>query len=187
MENDTWFAPASTQILEASASNALNCSVSTSFLVTVNPLPENTLSWINGQIVAGSAAQWQWYFNGEIMEGANMQQIIPNADGNYQCYLTGTNGCSVLSQAIDIVSTKELNSQAVLIMPNPAKERATLQMDKAANQMVTIYSADGKQMDQFRMNSSIKELDLRKWSSGIYFIHIASDESAPLDFKLIKE
>ena len=116
-----------------------------------------------------------------------MQQIIPNADGNYQCYLTGTNGCSVLSQAIDIVSTKELNSQAVLIMPNPAKERATLQMDKAANQMVTIYSADGKQMDQFRMNSAIKELDLRKWSSGIYFIHIASDESAPLDFKLIKE
>jgi hypothetical protein len=54
-------------------------------------LPEITLS--NSQLVSTKATTYQWYLNGQILNGVNTQTISPPKDGIYVVRITDNLGC----------------------------------------------------------------------------------------------
>ena len=84
------------------------------FVVTVNDIPSNEIT-SNGnnylcsgetiQLSAQGGNSYNWIPNNQMSA-----EIIINEAGSYSCLITGSNGCSVLSEPIDIVSSQSTSS-----------------------------------------------------------------------------
>jgi gliding motility-associated-like protein len=73
--------------------------------ITVNPLPAPAIITKGDEeveLVATFQAQYQWYYDGQILNGATNQSVIPAGSGNYQVMVTDGNGCSMLSGVFHI-------------------------------------------------------------------------------------
>ena len=93
-------------ILATNMSTGCTIQMSNSVTIQVNPIPSVTIT-ANGPVDfcgsgtvtltanAGSNHTYQWYKNGSIINGANINQYVANATGMYKAIVTNnTTGCS---------------------------------------------------------------------------------------------
>ncbi len=98
------------------------------------------INCINNMLIAPNANQFQWYRDGEIIEGATLSAYTPNASGNYGVQLELSNNCqSYLSY--DFVQNNS-NVKDLLIYPNPTNGQFTLISPEVINE-ITIYNTEG--------------------------------------------
>jgi PKD repeat protein len=125
--NYTWYVNGNNQFTNqqtiAAGSNATyalsiqdistGCSSSTSIEITVNPLPTavitplgNTTICSNGQVILqatnASGYSFQWALDGNAISGANGQNYIANAAGDYTVTVTNSNSCTNISAALTL-------------------------------------------------------------------------------------
>lgn len=121
----TAFLPYSGSWILLITENGCNLGTDT-FTVLVHPIPFAPVITWNGTVLTSSLPTGnQWYFNGNILTGANTQTYTPGQSGAYHIVYTDTNGCAVSSAAeiVYMTSTDELSKLPLWsLYPNPAQD-----------------------------------------------------------------
>lgn len=98
--------------------------LSDTITVTVYPLPEKPeIVYLNEMLRCYSFyALYQWYKDGEPIIGAVSRGYVPTEPGSYYLVVTDENGCSNVSNTIDlgIISVEESQAEdRIKVLPNP--------------------------------------------------------------------
>jgi len=108
-----WSAPDSSQIgvvwsvqgtynVEVVVFNHLDAfSIPNTIVVEVNALPSVSISNNNGILEAsGNYPQYQWYLDGQQLQGENQSLLTPTSYGEYAVEATNAEGCASLSESL---------------------------------------------------------------------------------------
>jgi hypothetical protein len=80
-------------------------------------------------------------------------------------------------------------AQSVLLYPNPVSEQLFIQSKASTGPVVlSIYRPDGTQVYTVHLDSgSLKEVNMRSFASGIYWVRIQDEKGAIQSLKVVKE
>ncbi|NVO20472.1 MAG: T9SS type A sorting domain-containing protein [Bacteroidetes bacterium] len=179
-------ATASSGVITVYGTNACGDGAASSINVTLNPIPQAPVITLSGFLLTSSApAGNQWYYNGEIIAGANGQTYTALHTGNYYSVVT-LNGCSSDTSNNVFVIYVGVNDlvkvQKVEVYPNPNDGRFTLSVTTASaekfdlrivnNLGVMVY--DRKDMV---IDGTLKEkIELNNIPKGIYSIILSNSD-----------
>ncbi len=165
--------------------------------VTINeiaPFVVN-ISVAGNVLTADVGATWQWYLNGIEIPGANAISYTATENGNYSVLATDVNGCSVLSEEINIILTSlyEIeNISSMIVFPNPVSENLNLEFMLSGNAtpaVITLYDMLGNKMIVKRSNlnngKNSLEIDVTSFPTGVYYLNLQA-EGENINFSLIK-
>lgn len=110
--------------------------------VAVNPAPEIEVFFDGTVIYASGGISYQWFLDGEEIEGVTGNSYIPTQTGEYTVSGVGSNGCEAASEGVSVVIntvTETILNPNFSIYPNPADEVLHLMMNNASIQ----YSISG--------------------------------------------
>lgn len=154
------------------------------FIITINE--------DGGVFTATPGTSWQWYLDGEIIEGATEQSYTPTADGTYTCEVTDANGCSVMSQEIlfTVGITEQLWDIDYQVYPNPADDMIYLQI-KGAQINTNWYITDmvGNVVWRSAMINAgdhVIDIDITSLPSGVYMMRSEEASSAKQWIKVVE-
>jgi len=156
--------------------------------VTVHQLPPVSIS-VNGDTLnAYNAISYQWYLNGNLIGGANTGIYIANQAGSYSVEVTDSNGCSAISNPINVTGISEFRNpqSAIRIFPNPnSTGNWQLQVAEAwLGSKVEVFDAEGRLV--FKSEISIPNSALSfDAATGVYVMHIYNQEQNA-SVKLVK-
>jgi glucose/arabinose dehydrogenase len=93
-------------------------------IVDACPMEQPTITFVDGDLVSSPAAAYQWYLNGQLIDGATDQVYTPVANGEYIVVADMINGCSLKSDVYTLLTTGmgTANAYPPLLQPNPANE-----------------------------------------------------------------
>lgn len=157
--------------------------------VTVNPLPAApTITQFGNTLQSSPGTQYQWYFEGTIINGATSQTYNPSQQGNYQVMIWDENDCpSSLSASFAFVFTSidEIadSNSLVKVYPNPVSE--ILFIDPIGCQsgfFVQVLNSTGHIVIQ---ENEAHRLDVSKLNQGVYFLRVLFEGTQPASFKII--
>ncbi len=168
-----------------SAEGCADTSLQRIVVVTNPPPPSITVSGAN--LIASSGANWEWFFNGAIIEGANAQTYTPSENGNYnvRVYLAG--GCSSISGIfpVNFVGIEELlTTNGYLIYPNPAEQFVNV-FFPTSNVSWRLIDQTGKLVQENLMqNSGWMNLPTAELAGGIYMLQFSDTKSNVVSVKI---
>lgn len=137
--------------------------------------PSNTLSTDMG-------ISWQWYFNGEVIEGATAMTYNPVEDGIYTVEVTDVNGCSEMSEEINVIILgldNENNFTSVNVYPSPATDNLLLEIASGISLNTVSIQLSDLTGREFNIISTSLHTGINKFSmkvndlpSGIYLLSL---------------
>ncbi len=187
-----WNSGGSTRIETATSAGEYWCTVvdsngcagiSDTITVTTYPAPKKpTVTRSGDLLLASMAPRWQWYRDGAPLAGETNQFLAMTQTGTYAVLVTDSNGCTAMSDPIDItvLGTDDLPAavRSFDLYPNPSKGQFTVAMTFAESTAVTMTITDmlGREIRRIRRTqvSSLREwVDLPDAASGHYLLRIA--------------
>lgn len=161
---------------------------------TLQRPPKPEVQWDGETLTSSEAAQYQWYKDGEPVEGATGQSYAPENSGEYQVEIAFSNGCKNISDITDVVLSvlgDPKDRFSASIKPNPSEGEFILSaagangkakivvMDALGNKYVEIEDyASGERFE--------RSFDLSEAADGAYFARV-SIGSQTFVFKIIKK
>ncbi|MDP2235466.1 MAG: aryl-sulfate sulfotransferase [Bacteroidales bacterium] len=141
------------------------------------PMPEITES--DKVLYSTSGATYQWYRNGQLIEGATNQSLEPEDSGIYLVRITNDIGCHMVyskGHYFDITTTiKDIASNLKSVFyPNPTTGILNLTGPEISENEIEVFNMAGKSLMKV-FNS--KSLDLSGFPNGIYLIKMKSTAS----------
>ncbi|MEO1052808.1 MAG: T9SS type A sorting domain-containing protein [Bacteroidota bacterium] len=131
---------------------------------------------------------YQWFKDGELIEGATSSKYVPVESGLYSVEVT--NGqCKVLSESIEFkvdpitsIDDQINKEEVILVYPNPTSNRITVDnFTDALPKNLTVTDLNGRQIISLSQvvpaNGQI-QLDLRSIDEGIYILNIFDDDNS---------
>jgi hypothetical protein len=190
-QNYTWnngvtnflaFTPASTNMYSVIGTDVNGCVDTDQITVTVNSLPNPSITDIGSMLQTGSFVSYQWYINGNGIVGAESQTYDPIADGTYTVAVTDNNGCTNESDPFifSSVGIYESNNQfKINIAPNPYSVNTTLKIElfEAGDLNIEIYDITGKiisVIEKSNVSPGVRSYSIGSLSqnSGLYFVKV---------------
>ena len=157
--------------------DSLGCKTNATYEVLLNPEPVIIITLDAGEFYAGEGESYQWYFNGEIIDGATEAHYYSNVGGLYSVAVTFENGCTFFSEDFDwlgIAIESFENNNELIVFPNPVENFINIEAADDLSNYV-IYNMSGQLMQSGKLNNQlINSADL---PGGIYRLIILSDES----------
>lgn len=169
-----------TSTLELTVSNPLCVANASSTFTVLNELEVFIQQNGNQLYYAGfESGDFQWYLNGEAIEGATEQSIEITEDGTYHLELINTQGCIGVSGDLDVIfdSISELGIPGVNVYPNPVQDILTIEFSDASPRTIELYSEDGKLIQSQMVNTSTYYLDMQELASGVYTLSVVGEGS----------
>lgn len=142
------------------------------------------ISGINGELSSTPAMTYEWYYDGDLIEGATSQNYTATEEGIYLVEITDENGCPALSEPFN-VTISGLNDlttiNAFSISPNPVKNSLFINLETSTTSDVQIAVVDitGRVLktQHIQLNGSIRqEIDVNHLSTGVYFVKVKHGE-----------
>lgn len=101
--------------------------------VNISQLPHPTITSVDSALSTTSASGYQWLLNGQPISGATSQNYIAIASGIYQVQVFNTEGCSGLSNSVNVtITTTGLHDLVTeipyTIYPNPNNGKFTVSL-----------------------------------------------------------
>jgi uncharacterized repeat protein (TIGR01451 family) len=140
--------------------------------VEVWPMPGSLLVNNNGVLVAPDGLSWDWLINGNSL-GWNFQEFVPMASADISVLTTNEFGCSSLSNVIAYVveNVEESAFDLMRVYPNPSSAVVNFTIPNGFRG-VRIYNATGELMHSDASATGPQQLDLSKWSAGMYRMEV---------------
>lgn len=166
--------------------NAVGCDSIITLHLTINPIPSVTISG-NTQINAGNsttltangASTYVW----STGETTTSITVSPNTNTSYSVTGTTQYGCTASATTTVHVNTTSVtdytNENGFILYPNPATHTVTLQANGNGNSIneIKVYDVTGRMVFHKEVNAIKAEINVSDWTSGIYFVHIISNEN----------
>jgi hypothetical protein len=143
----------------------------------------------NGMILsstaAGNPASYQWYLNGNAINGATSSTYQASQNGVYYLEVTYDYGCAVSNnQTLGSSELIELEFQTKLF-PNPANEILNIQTNDTKISVI-LSDLNGRTILKSKDNSQFHTLDISSLSKGIYQVEITNGSDS-ITKQFIKE
>jgi hypothetical protein len=172
--NGMAFIPTATTTYTVTGTDANGCSNTAQITITVNPLPNVTVSNnANTLTVNQAGATYQWIDcnnNNAPISGATNQSFTPTTGGNYAVVVT-LNGC-VDTSACQTVTITGLDTQAssklpFSIYPNPNRGNFTIQSTKGG--VFELIDVTGKVIHTYSITNTQQTVN-ENIPAGMYFV-----------------
>jgi NADH:ubiquinone oxidoreductase subunit B-like Fe-S oxidoreductase len=168
------------------------CDSTVTLDLTINDGPNDATVIQNGDSLTVTVSNGTAPYTYEWNTGETTQSILPDSSGTYYCIVTDANGCEDSSNQYVYTSTSisELNSNKMLVYPNPTEGILNIEFNNFDNRFtsLSIVNILGDEIYEEELDNTIikysKKLDLSKYSHGIYFVKFSSIEEV-LTKKLI--
>ncbi|MEO8148719.1 MAG: kelch repeat-containing protein [Bacteroidia bacterium] len=172
-------APITSQIFSVSTSSG-NCITADSVWVTVFPLPLQPGIIYNADTLfcADSAAQYQWYLNGNAIPGAQQSYLTNLVYGTYTVAVIDSNGCSTLSKPFILSAVSSIYNSNCF---NAWFDHNQLNLkhcyvNKNEELVITIFGSEGRKVAEFttelHSGTSVIQMPLPSLGNGVYLIRI---------------
>jgi hypothetical protein len=168
------------------SSNSCGSDTSNSIEVTVNAIPNNSVTQSNDTLTINqTGASYQWLDcdnNFAAIPNDTNQTFVASANGNYAVLVT-QNGCVDTSACYSFIITGIANSplnETVTLYPNPANSNITV--SGVMNKPISIQNTLGENVFYKQNCLTLETIDVSGFACGIYFVKV-SEQS----FKMIKE
>ncbi len=177
---DISVSPLGTTDYSVTVTNVAGCSDDTDATVEVFPAPTPIVTESNFVLtISGSFAQYEWYFNGQLIAGANGQSITAVQNGAYTVVVTDANGCTAESDPINItgVGLNEAGTYALRVFPNPASGLFTVETEHPFTGTAFVFDAQGRQVARRTANGQTALIfDLTGLGNGTFVVRLVSDQ-----------
>ena len=132
-------------------------------------------------MVSSEGPAYQWYLDGDPLEGEVGQGVEALLSGAYSVEVIGENGCSAFSEAVDIIilGIPGERSSTFAIWPSPAQDELRVQIPSGNSSaaQLSILSSDGKLVLSERPSTgSITTLSLSGIAPGTYTLRFTSGD-----------
>jgi hypothetical protein len=141
------------------------------------PAPQGITQNYDTLFAIAGATAYQWYYNGNVINGATDYFYVAPQSGNYNVVATDNNGCEVEAAILNVIASTQLavGSSQLAIFPNPVSEELKIKNEelriKDAQAIITIYNSMGEKMYSDTYSESI---DCKNFPAGIYYLEIKS-------------
>ncbi|MBK7212176.1 MAG: T9SS type A sorting domain-containing protein [Bacteroidales bacterium] len=167
-------------VVSVSGTNACGNGASSSYTVTVFPIPATPVITQNGNILTSSApAGNQWYWNGDIIDGATAQTYEAVYHGDYYSIVT-LDGCSsAASNTINVVVTsvnEYSNVEKMEVYPNPTSGQFTVSITSVRNEVYDLRITNNLgvivyEKKDFRIDGNVKlDMNFSDLPKGVYSV-----------------
>lgn len=181
------------------ASNGDCAAMSAVQAVAVNPMPFANIYYPDGLDLCFDDSlklkasyddlyAWQWYRNGEAIEGETFYKMPATSEGDYYCTVTTVFGCLRTTETVTVTASCKAGTQsglgtgALAVYPNPASNNITINMqteDLAASGILNIIGMNGQVVLNYPVvinNGIINEsVDVTSLPNGIYSARVITD------------
>ena len=168
------------------ASNAYGSDTLTlSNYITVYPFPPPQGILQDGDTLFANAGanSYQWFYNGNAINGATDYFYIAPTSGNYNVVATDANGCEVEAAINDVIATSSqlaVSSWQLAIFPNPVTETLNIRgLELNSSYEISIFNVVGEKVFSAvdcKLPIVIPIAIGSQLSSGMYYLQIARDE-----------
>lgn len=167
---------AGTKTYTVEVSNSCGSETSNAVMVTVNALPNPTISQSGFDLSTQTFAGYQWQLNGNDINGAENQNYTATQNGNYTVQVTDANGCSNTSAAVDVVGVGmddvRLNDVRFTMYPVPTTYVLNIECEEPV-ESITITDVVGRTLVSVKnMTTNNTQLATELLAQATYFIHI---------------
>lgn len=154
-----------------------------------NNMPTYTFTILNPQ----NADQYSWDF-GDGSTIANAPGTVSHTyttTGPKQVSVTLTNECGTetVIAVVVVTSTADVATNSIEglnVYPNPANERVIVELPTSAQATGSVFNMTGSLVKTIDSFTAKTELSVSDWTSGVYFLHIQSEENTSI-IKLVVE
>jgi hypothetical protein len=183
--------------LIANGCNAIDTLTFTNYItVYPSPSPQGITQNSDTLFAIAGAASYQWYFNGNIINGATDYNYVAQSSGDYNVIATDINGCEVEAVINNVIAG---NSQLAVgnwewaIYPDPVGETLSVNISTllAASDEISIYNMVGEMVLAVPLQTANCQLptcsiDVSSLRNGMYYIQIIQQEKI-FQTKFIKQ
>lgn len=138
----------------------------------------------NGTLVASEANGYQWYLNGQLIQGAIDQSYVPEVNGIYHVVANLGTGCLLASDSLEYLSTSitVLDGKDIRIMPVPANNSLVVQGDLHDVVGVRLTDAMGRVVMERAaiQDKGALEVDVRSLPNGTYHLALVDAKGEQL-------
>ncbi len=123
-------------------------------------------------------ATYQWYFNGNPIDGATNPTYEATLTGNYSVVATNSNDCGTTSAEvyIEVISVNEFATGNVMIYPNPVQDQLSIKINLPNIESIQIIDAQGRIVfAKNQPNVSLYQIDTTQFAEGAYTLLILHD------------
>jgi len=172
------------------ASNPLCAATSEAFLL-VHEAPQVSFTDSDAILTANEGfVSYQWYIDGEMIEGADEQIYTAEISGEYSVLVTDYYGCSSFSEAIYVLVTglKEHNAGDIRVFPNPLIDHAILQFEtEEPDRVVRILDLQAKQVSSSMAAPGLMfQIERNGLCSGGYMVEISTKQQKTYIYLIIQ-
>ncbi|MEO0403392.1 MAG: T9SS type A sorting domain-containing protein, partial [Bacteroidota bacterium] len=157
--------------IEVESTSAEGCSTVSAIDLTVHPFPESEIQILGNQISTTAGNEYQWYLDGQAIQGANSSEYMILESGNYSVLVTSLNGCQWQSEDffMNYVSVEERPNTEIQWFPNPASSILSFS-NTVHGDIIKIYDASGKLITTNTINLS--SINIENIANGMYALSI---------------
>lgn len=132
---------------------------------------------------------YQWFYEGDTLEGATKAHLEPDKSGDYVVQLTDFFVCSQTSEPYTHLATDLERTQGTIgvrIYPNPSTNETHLAFANTAPRNVEISSLLGTVVYSTSTDGELLSLNMSSWSPGVYLVKVEEGSKKEI-LRLVKK
>lgn len=154
-----------------------------SFITVFATPPFPSITQAGYTLTSSAATSYQWQLNSVDIPGATNQSYNVLQSGLYTVIAGDSNGCvNSASWNVLITAITEISHKNIFISPNPSNGHFTIEllnMESSLNLLIHVRNSYGQiiftSFENIISADWKKDLDLRKFPNGIYFIEVKTE------------
>jgi hypothetical protein len=151
--------------------------ISSTVIITVYPLPAAPIITLSGDsLISSYVTGNQWFNSAGSIGGETNQWFVPLVNDTYQVMYTDGNGCSVVSDTIQILYTG-VDEQEISfsIFPNPVVDVLHIDFGQSIQDelVIQLHNVIGELLQtQTFVNINTADVKMASYPDGVYFISL---------------